>query len=65
MAVRLSALRTGRALLPQKYSGTHFCYRLSKPHSHGGVCFIFWAADSVDVHHKLKQLENVDWIHLA
>jgi hypothetical protein len=34
MAVRLSALRTGRALLPQKHyfsaSGTHFCQRLSE-----------------------------------
>jgi hypothetical protein len=35
MAVRLSALRTGRCFTPQKHyfyaSGTHFCYRLSKP----------------------------------
>jgi hypothetical protein len=35
MAVRLPALHTGRALLPQKHyfsaSGTHFCHRLSKP----------------------------------
>jgi hypothetical protein len=35
MAVRLSALRTGRcSTLPEHYfyaSGIHFCYRLSKP----------------------------------
>jgi hypothetical protein len=36
MAVRLSALSTGRTLLPRNIiicsiSGTHFCYRLSKP----------------------------------
>jgi hypothetical protein len=34
MAVRLSALRAVRALLPRNFfpvSGTHFCYRLSKP----------------------------------
>jgi hypothetical protein len=35
MAVRLSVLRTGRALLPRNIicfaSGTHFSYRLSKP----------------------------------
>jgi hypothetical protein len=35
MEVRLSALRTGRALLTQKHYfsafGTHFCYRLIKP----------------------------------
>jgi hypothetical protein len=32
MASRLSALRTGRALRPRYVvSGTHFCYRLSKP----------------------------------
>jgi hypothetical protein len=35
MAVRLSALRIGRALLPRNNylsaSGTHFCKRLSKP----------------------------------
>jgi hypothetical protein len=35
MAVRLSALRTGRALLPRNIifsaSGTHFCYSLSEP----------------------------------
>jgi hypothetical protein len=33
MAVRLSASRTSRALLPRTFSafGTHFCYRLSKP----------------------------------
>jgi hypothetical protein len=34
MAVRFSALRTGRCFTPQKHyfyaSGTHFCYRLSK-----------------------------------
>jgi hypothetical protein len=33
MAERLSALRTGRDLLPKNnlsVSGTHFCYRLSK-----------------------------------
>jgi hypothetical protein len=33
MVVRLSALRTGRALLTRNImsdSGTHFCYRLSK-----------------------------------
>jgi hypothetical protein len=34
MAVRLSALRTGRCFTPQKHyfyaSGTHFCQRLSK-----------------------------------
>jgi hypothetical protein len=35
MVARLSALRTGRTLLPRNIiifvSGTHFCYRLSKP----------------------------------
>jgi hypothetical protein len=35
MAVNLSALRTGHCSTPQKHyfyvSGTHFCYRLSKP----------------------------------
>jgi hypothetical protein len=35
MAVRLLAIRTGRALLPTNISlyvsSTHFCYRLSKP----------------------------------
>jgi hypothetical protein len=34
MVVMLSVLRTDRALLPRNYfsaSGTHFCWRLSKP----------------------------------
>jgi hypothetical protein len=31
MAVRLSALRTDRALPPRKIPGTHFCQRLSRP----------------------------------
>jgi hypothetical protein len=31
MAVRLSALRAGRALPPRNLPGTHFCYRLSRP----------------------------------
>jgi hypothetical protein len=35
MAVRLSALRTGRCFTPQKHdfyaSSSHFCYKLSKP----------------------------------
>jgi hypothetical protein len=31
MAVSLSTLRIGRALLPEKYSDTHFCYRLIEP----------------------------------
>jgi hypothetical protein len=31
MAVRLSALSDGRVLPPERFSGTHFCYRLSKP----------------------------------
>jgi hypothetical protein len=35
MAVRLSALRTGRCFTPQKHyfyaSGTQLCYRVSKP----------------------------------
>jgi hypothetical protein len=36
MAVRLSALRTGRTILPRNIlyfyaSGTYFCLRLSKP----------------------------------
>jgi hypothetical protein len=39
MAVRLSALRTGRCFTPQKHyfyaSGTHLCYRLSKPQGLG------------------------------
>jgi hypothetical protein len=35
MVVRLSALRTGRALPPEISSGTHFCYRLSKPQNYG------------------------------
>jgi hypothetical protein len=38
MAVSLSALRTGRALLPRNNfsaSGTHFCYRLSEPQGLG------------------------------
>jgi hypothetical protein len=30
MALRLSALGAGRALLPRKMSGTHFCQRLSR-----------------------------------
>jgi hypothetical protein len=34
MAVKLSALRSGSCVTPQKHyfyaSGTHFCYRLSK-----------------------------------
>jgi hypothetical protein len=34
MTVRFSALRTGPAVLPRNIisvSGTHFCYRLTKP----------------------------------
>jgi hypothetical protein len=31
MTVRLSALRADRALPLETFSGTHFCYRLSKP----------------------------------
>jgi hypothetical protein len=31
MAVRLSALSTGRPLPPRKIPGTHFCWRLSRP----------------------------------
>jgi hypothetical protein len=31
MAVSLSALLGGRALSPEIYSGTHFCYMLNKP----------------------------------
>jgi hypothetical protein len=34
MAVRLSALRAGRPLLPRKIPGTHFCYRLSRAQGH-------------------------------
>jgi hypothetical protein len=30
MAVRLSALRAGRALPPRNLPGTHFCWRLSR-----------------------------------
>jgi hypothetical protein len=37
MAVKLSALRTGRRFIPKKcyfsYSGINFCWRLSKPQS--------------------------------
>jgi hypothetical protein len=31
MAVRLSALHVGCALPPERFSGTHFCWRLSQP----------------------------------
>jgi hypothetical protein len=31
MAVRLSALRAGRALPAEISYGTHFCWRMSKP----------------------------------
>jgi hypothetical protein len=31
MAVQLSALRAGRSLTPERSSGTHLCYKLSKP----------------------------------
>jgi hypothetical protein len=34
MAVRLSTLRANRPLSPKKISGTHFCYRLSRPQGH-------------------------------
>jgi hypothetical protein len=37
MAVRLSALRAGRSLPPRKFPGTHFCYRLSRPHGHSAA----------------------------
>jgi hypothetical protein len=33
----LSALLAGRALLPEIYSGTHFCQRLGKPRGHGAT----------------------------
>jgi hypothetical protein len=34
MAVKLSAVRDGSALLSRNIPGTNFCYRLSQPHSH-------------------------------
>jgi hypothetical protein len=37
MAVRLSALRAGPILLPRKIRGTHFCWRLSRPHGHSAA----------------------------
>jgi hypothetical protein len=37
MAVRLSALRAGRALHPRNLPGTHFCYRLSRPQGHSAT----------------------------
>jgi hypothetical protein len=37
MAMRLSALRAGRTLPPRKISGTHFCWRLSRPHGHSAA----------------------------
>jgi hypothetical protein len=36
MAVRLSALCSGRTLLPERF-GTYFCYRLSKPQGYGAT----------------------------
>jgi len=35
--VRLSALRTGRLYLQGNMPGTHFCYRLSRPHGLSAV----------------------------
>jgi hypothetical protein len=35
--VRLSALRTSRLYPPGKISGTHFCYRLSRPQGHSAT----------------------------
>jgi hypothetical protein len=43
MAVRLSALRPDRHLLPRKIPGTHFCQRLSRPQDRnaaGGIRLI-------------------------
>jgi hypothetical protein len=37
MAVRLSALRADRPLLPRIIPGTHFCQRLSRPQGHRAV----------------------------
>jgi hypothetical protein len=34
---RLSALSTGRFLPPGNTSGTHFCYRLSRPQGHSAI----------------------------
>jgi hypothetical protein len=37
MAVRSSALRAGRPLLPRNIPGSHFCYRLSRPQGHSAA----------------------------
>jgi hypothetical protein len=37
MAVRLSALRAGRALPPRNLPGTHFCQRLSRTQGHSAA----------------------------
>jgi hypothetical protein len=37
MAVRLSALRTGRLCPPGNTPGTHFCKRLSRPQGHSAI----------------------------
>jgi hypothetical protein len=49
MAVRLSTLRPGRPLLPAKISGTHFCYRLSRPQDHSAAGRIWWIEKSNDL----------------
>jgi hypothetical protein len=40
MAVRLSALRAGHPLPPKKIPGTHFSYRMSRPHDHSAAWWI-------------------------
>jgi hypothetical protein len=35
--VKVSALRTGRFYPPRKVPGTHFCYRMSRPHGHSAA----------------------------
>jgi hypothetical protein len=34
LAIRLSALRAGRPLTPERIPGTHFCQKLSRPQDH-------------------------------
>jgi len=47
-AVRLSALRTGRLYPPGYITGTHFCWRLSRPQHHSAARRIMLMKDSND-----------------
>jgi hypothetical protein len=42
MALRLSALSAGRPLPPRMVSGTHFCYRLSRPRT---ILWLEWLSE--------------------